>query len=65
MHAYTKSGWIDQRQSVLRVKLDPVMFKVETLLAAVRAVNSSHRKAPLGDPGGDRLATRLALHTMM
>jgi hypothetical protein len=67
IHAWTRSGWIDQRQSVFRVKLDPVMFEVETLLAAVRAVNWSHRdwKAQLGDPGGDGLATHLALHTMM
>jgi hypothetical protein len=67
VHAWTRSGWIDQRHSVFRVKLDPVMFKVETLLAAVRAVNWSRRdwKAHLGDPGRDRLATRLALHTIL
>jgi hypothetical protein len=67
MHVWAKSSWIDQRQSVFRVKLDSVLFKVETLLAAVRAVNWSHRnwKAQAGDPGGDRLATHLTLHTMM
>jgi hypothetical protein len=67
MHAWTKSGWIDQRQSIIRVKLDPVRFKVETLLATIRAVNWPHweRKGQLGDPRGGRLATHLALHTMM
>jgi hypothetical protein len=65
--AWPKSGWIDQRQSLFRVKLDPVVFKVETLLAAIRAVNWSHRdwKAELDDPGGGRLATHLTLHTMV
>jgi hypothetical protein len=67
MHAWTKSGWIDQRQSIIRVELDPVLFKIETLLAAIRAMNWSHRdwKGQFGDPGGDRLAAHLALHTMM
>jgi hypothetical protein len=67
VQAWTRSGWIDQRQSIIRVELDPVLFKVETLLAAIRAVNWScrDRKGQRGDSGGDRLAAHLALHTMM
>jgi hypothetical protein len=40
-------------------QLDPVMFKVETLLAAIRAVNWCQRdwQAQIGYPGRDRLAT--------
>jgi hypothetical protein len=37
--SWAKSGWINQRQSVFRVKLDPVLFKIQTLLTAIRAVN--------------------------
>jgi len=58
---------IDQWQSIFRVKLDPVLFKVEILLAAIRAVKRARRdsQAWIGDPGRDGLATRLTLHTMM
>jgi hypothetical protein len=50
-----------------RVKLDPVLFKVETLLTAIRAVNRAQRdwQAQIGDPGRARLATGLTLHTLM
>jgi hypothetical protein len=67
VQAWMRSGLIDQRQSIIRVELDPVLFKIETLLAAIRAVNWSHRewKAQLGDSSRDRLAAHLALHTMM
>jgi hypothetical protein len=35
--AKAQSGWIDG-QSIFRVKLDPVLLKVEMLLVAIRAV---------------------------
>jgi hypothetical protein len=38
-----KSGRIDYWQSIFRVKLDPLLFKVETRLTAIRAVNRSQR----------------------
>jgi hypothetical protein len=67
MRAWTKSGWIDQRHSIISVKLDPVLFKVETLLAAIRAMNWCQRdwQAQIADPGRNRLVTHLTLHTMM
>jgi hypothetical protein len=67
MHAWTRSGRIDQRQSIIGVKFDLVLFKVETLLAAIRAVKWSRRdrQAQIGAPRRDRLATRPTLHTLM
>jgi hypothetical protein len=49
------------RQSNIRIKLDPVLFKVETLSSAIRAVNWSWRnwQAQTSDPGRDRLAHAL------
>jgi hypothetical protein len=59
-----KSGWVGEWQSIIRVKLDPILFKVEMLLAAIRAVNWSQRdrQAQVGDPGRDRLATPYIAH---
>jgi hypothetical protein len=60
----SQAGSINGIPLSIRGKLDSVLFKVEALSAAVRAVNWSHRdwKAQLGDPGGDRLGTHLTLH---
>jgi hypothetical protein len=65
--AWAKSGRVGERQSIFRVKLNPVLFKIQTLLAAIRAVNWSWRdwQAQTGDAGRDRLPTHVTLHTML
>jgi hypothetical protein len=65
-HSRGMSRWIDS-QSIFRVKLDPVLFKIEILLTTIRVVNRAQRdwQAQIRHTCRDGLATRLTLHTVV